>query len=41
MYTVFLLNNSLIFKSGFTTWKEAYSWGNINFGFKNFEIERE
>ena len=41
MYTVFLLNHSTIFKSGFLTWNEAYWWGSVNFGPGNFEIEME
>ena len=41
MYTVYLKDNSSIFYSGFSTWEEAKVYGQIMFGPKNFEIERE
>lgn len=41
MYTVYMRNDSTIYKSGFTSWAEANSYGRLMFGPKNYEIEPE
>ena len=41
MYTVYMRDNSSVYKSGFTSWAEANSYGRAIFGPKNYEIERE
>ena len=41
MFTVYLKNNSTIFRSGFITWQDALHYGKVMFGPWNFEIERE
>lgn len=41
MFTVYLKGNSAIFKSGFDSWEEAHNYGQLAFGPKNFEIERD
>lgn len=41
MYTVFMKDNSSIYKSGFASWQEANNYGRLMFGPKNYEIEWE
>lgn len=41
MYTVYMKDNSTIYKSGFTSWTEANNYGRSMFGPKNYEIEPE
>ena len=41
MFTVYMKDNSTIYKSGFTSWKEANCWGRSMFGPGGYEIERE
>lgn len=41
MYTVFMKGDSLIFQSGFESYREAEAYGWNVFGPGNFEIERE
>ena len=41
MYTVYMKDNSSVFCSGFSTWKEAQNYGQLILGSGNFEIERE
>ena len=41
MFTVYLKDNSTIYKSNFCPWKEAEEWGNLNFGPENYEIIQE
>lgn len=41
MYTVYLKGNSLIFQTGFNSWREAHSYGISVYGPKNFEIVDE
>lgn len=41
MFTVFMKDNSLIFQSGFESYREAEAYGWNVFGPGNFEIERE
>lgn len=41
MYTVYLKNNSDIYKTGFESWTAANKWGRAMFGPNNYEIEME
>lgn len=41
MFTVFMKGDSLIFQSGFESYREAEAYGWNVFGPGNFEIERE
>lgn len=41
MFTVYKKDNSMIFREGFATYKEAFYYGIDVFGPHNFEIERE
>ena len=41
MYTVYMKDNSTIYKTGFTSWQEANRWGKSMFGPGGYEIERE
>lgn len=41
MYTVYMKNNSTIYKSGFASYSAAKKYGQQYFGPGNFEIEKE
>ena len=41
MFTVYMKDNSAIYKTGFTSWQEANYWGKSMFGPGGYEIERE
>lgn len=41
MFIVYMKDNSNVFYSGFTTWKEARAWGWQMFGPDGYEIEQE
>lgn len=41
MFTVFMKDNSSVFRSGFFTWEEARAYGRLMFGPGGYEIERE
>ena len=41
MFTVYMKDNSTIYKTGFISWQEANYWGKAMFGPGGYEIERE
>lgn len=41
MFTVYMKDNSTIFKTGFNSWQEANRWGKMVFGPGGYDVERD